>query len=169
MSLFLVFLFGVWCVLILFCCIFPFWSLFCLFIVWMHCFGNLTFFVMVIGSSPCETLVSLFLVFLFGVWYVFNLCRCIFSSSSLFCWFVVWMRCFGSSSFLYCFNHLFWWFILFVLLIGHSVCETLVLLVFSFGVWCVFNLFGFFFFFIVVLLVHCLDALFWKFILFVLL
>ena len=54
-------------------------------------------FCLVIGHSACETSVSLFLVFSFGVWCVFDLVLLHFLS--LFCLFIVWMCCFGSSSY----------------------------------------------------------------------
>ena len=55
-------------------------------------------FVLVDGRPAGDTLVSLFLVFSFGVWCVFNLVLLHFLS--LFFLFVVWLHCFGSLSFL---------------------------------------------------------------------
>ena len=80
-------------------------------------------FVLVVGHSAGEMLVSLFLMFLFGVWCAFDLV--------LFFLFVVWLHCFGSLSFLknvigwehlvICLCHCYWCFH-FVILLNTCCC-----------------------------------------------
>ena len=57
-------------------------------------------FVLVLGDSAGEMLVSLFWMFLFGVWCIFDLVLLHFFLWSLFFLFVVWLNCFGCLSFL---------------------------------------------------------------------
>ena len=73
--------------------------------------------------------------------------------------------------FVHCLDVLFWYYILMVLLVGHSACETLVSLFmgFSFGVWCVFDLVLLLFFVVVlfvcgcaVLVVHPFFIAYWS-------
>ena len=120
-SLFLVSSFGVWCV-------FDLVSLFCLLIVWMHCFVGSSHLYWLLVVQLVKCCCCCFLVFSFGFWGVFDL--------------VLLLSFFGYCSGCSLFGCIDLVVVHFVLVIGHSVCEMLVslFLVFSFGVWCVFDL-----------------------------
>ena len=92
------------------------------------CFSNSSFLHWLLVIQHVKLWCNCFWVFLFGVWCIFDLVFCFV------CLFVVLSVC--------CLNALFWYYILMVMLIGHSACEALVSLFmgFSFGVWCVFDL-----------------------------